>query len=252
MLTPPNRPATRQVQLMITCLCDLFFDDVARAAVEVLESLGCEVEFPEQQTCCGQPAFNAGDWPASRKAVRQAVAAFRGDKPVIVPSASCAAMLFHGAPLAFEHEPDHEEVLQLAGRTWELADFIVHGLGVSSWPGRWPDKVAFHPSCHSRGTASSQAAELLLTSIAGLELVRFGEPEQCCGFGGVFSVGFPHISARMGELKLKYVREAQADCLVSADMGCLMHLGGLLDKERATLPRYHLAQVLRDALGNGA
>lgn len=250
LITHPSRPAGKRVQLMATCLCDAFYDDVARATVEVLEHLGCTVEFPEGQTCCGQPAFNGGDWAASRRVVRHTVKVFAGDLPVIVPSGSCAAMLFHGAPLEFEKEPDAAEIEALGNRTWELADFIVNGLGVKTWPGRYAAKVAFHRSCHSRGTCTGPAATTLFSSIAGLELVTFGEGEQCCGFGGTFSVSFPHVSKGMGTLKLEHIRAAQPDVLVSGDMSCMMHLGGLAQKEGQPIKTQHIAQVLRDALKN--
>ncbi len=241
----------KRVQLMATCICDAFYDDVARATVEVLEHLGCTVEFPEGQTCCGQPAFNGGDWPASRKVVRHTVSTFAGDAPVVVPSGSCAAMMFHGTLLEFEKEPDLPAVKQLAHRTWELADFVVNGLGVKSWPGRFDATIAFHRSCHSRGTGTAAAATALLSSIAGVKLVPVGEGEQCCGFGGTFSVSFPHISSGMGTLKLDHIRAAQPDLLVSADMSCLMHLGGLAEKESKPIKMQHIAQILRDALKNG-
>jgi len=253
MVTPSRQlpGADRRVQLMATCLCDAIYDDVARATVEVLEFLGCTVEFPEAQTCCGQPAFNAGDWPASRQVVRHTVNTFAGEAPVVVPSASCAAMLSHGAQLEFEKETDLPAVRELGRRTWELADFIVHALGVRAWPGRCEAVVAFHRSCHSRGSGAGEAALTLLTSIAGLKVVPVGEAEQCCGFGGTFAVGFPHISAGMGQLKLEHVRAARPDWLVSGDMSCLMHLGGLAEKEGQPLACRHLAQVLRDALRQG-
>jgi L-lactate dehydrogenase complex protein LldE len=233
---------------MATCLCDAFHDGVAAATVEVLEHLGCEVVFPDGQTCCGQPAFNSGDWPSSRKVVRHTAGVFSAPEPVVVPSGSCAAMLFHGAPLEFEHEPDRAAVEAVGRRTWELGDFIVNGLGVRSWPGRFNGSVALHRSCHTRGTASSDAVALLVGSIAGVRLVEFGEGEQCCGFGGTFSVGFPHISAAMGDLKLDHVRAAKPDVLLSGDMGCLMHLGGLASREGVPLRSMHFAQFLRDAL----
>ena len=241
----------RRVQLMATCLCDAFYDDAARATVEVLEHLGCAVEFPAAQTCCGQPAFNGGDWPASRQVVRHTVRAFAGDCPVVVPSGSCAAMMFHGALLEFEKEADLTEVEALGRRTWELADFIVNALGVTAWPGRYDACLAFHRSCHGRGTPSSAAAEQLLGSIAGVSLAAFGEGEQCCGFGGTFSVSFPNISSAMGELKLEHLRAVQPDLLVSGDLGCLMHLGGLAEKDGRPIKTQHLAQVLRDSLKNG-
>lgn len=233
---------------MATCLCDAFYDDVARAAVEVLEFLGCAVEFPDGQTCCGQPAFNGGDWPASRRVVRHAVRAFAGDVPVIVPSASCAAMVCHGAPLAFENESDLGEVGALGRRTWELADFIVHALGVTTWPGRYEARVALHRACHARGTRSGEAMDTLLGSIAGLTVVPVGEGEQCCGFGGTFSVSFPNISSGMGTLKLEHIRAARPDILVSGDMSCLMHLCGLAGKEGEPIKGLHVAQLLRDSL----
>lgn len=251
MSLPRQLPGSApRVQLMATCLCDAFYADAARATVEVLEHLGCTVEFPEAQTCCGQPAFNGGDWAASRKVVRHAVRTFAGDLPVVVPSASCAAMFRHGALLAFEKEPDLPAVQQLAGRTWELADFIVNGLGVTQWPGRCDARLAFHRSCHARGTESGAAALTLLSSLAGASVSPIGEAEQCCGFGGTFSVAFPNVSTRMGALKLEHVRAAQLDVLVGIDMSCLMHLGGLAEKAGRPLVARHLAQVLRDALRN--
>lgn len=235
---------------MATCLCDAFFDDVAIATVQVLRFLGCQVDFPEAQTCCGQPAFNAGDWAASRKVVRHSVETFAGEKEVVVPSGSCAAMVFHGALLEFESEEDLPQVKQLAARTWEVIDYIVNGLGITSWPGEFKARIAFHRSCHSRGTESGPAALKLFESIRGLELVPFGEGEQCCGFGGTFAVSFPNISKAMGELKLQHIVDVQPDYLVSADMGCLMHLGGILDKNETGLPRLHAIQILRNALLN--
>lgn len=249
MLNAERTPITaKRVQLMATCLCDAFYDDVAVATVEVLEHLGVEVVFPEAQTCCGQPAFNGGDWIASRKVVRHTLNVFAGTDPVVVPSGSCAAMLFHGAPLEFEHEPDRPAVEALGRRVWELADFVVNGLGVGTWPGRFDAKIAFHRACHTRGTKSAEAALALLRSIAGVQVTEFGEPEQCCGFGGTFSVTFPNISAAMGTLKLEHVRAVQPDVLVSPDMSCMMHIGGLAAREGKPVKTMHVAQVLRDAL----
>ena len=244
------RPAGKHVQLMATCLCDAFYDDVARATVEVLEYLGCTVEFPAGQTCCGQPAFNGGDWEASRKVVRHTVKTFAGDFPVIVPSGSCAAMMFHGALLEFEKEPDLPAVQAFARRTWELVDFIVNGLGIKTWPGRYDAVVAFHRSCHLRGSQSGEAATTLMSSIAGVTVAPFGEGEQCCGFGGTFSVTFPNISGAMGDLKLDHIRQANPSVLVSADMSCMMHLGGIAEKEGKPIKTQHVVQVLRDALKN--
>ncbi len=247
-IMPPSRTTSKSVQLMATCLCDAFYDKVAMATVRVLEHAGCDIEFPEDQTCCGQPAFNAGDWPASREVVRHTCRVFAGEKPVIVPSGSCAAMMFHGAPLEFEKEQDLADIQRTASRTWELADYLVNGLGINAWPGVFQKRVVFHTSCHSRGTKSGEAALALLRSLSGCEVVEFGEPEQCCGFGGAFSVTFPNISAAMGRLKIDHVEASKPDVLVSADMGCLMHLGGLIGREGRPVQVLHLAEVLAQSL----
>lgn len=246
---PANRPVGKRVLLMGTCLCDAFFDDAAIATVEVLEHLGVTVEYPEDQTCCSQPAFNSGDWKSSRKVARHTAGIFSGDLPVIVPSGSCAAMNFHGNRLQFEEHPD-PAVESLANRTWELIDYIVNGLGVTSWKGRLekPTRIAFHHSCHSRGTQTGASATQLLSSIGNVELISFGQAEQCCGFGGTFSVTFPHISGQMGTLKLDHVLEEKPDLICSADLSCLMHLGGLATIQGRQTPYKHAVQILRDAL----
>jgi L-lactate dehydrogenase complex protein LldE len=248
--TPPNRPVSTSVQLMSTCLCDAFYADVAQATVEVLEYLGCEIELPEGQTCCGQPAFNAGDWDSSRKVIRHTAKVFTGDKPIIVPSGSCAAMVYHGALLAFENESDLPEIQALASRTWELADFIVHGLGITEWLGSYDATLAFHRSCHLRGSQSPAAIATLMDSIDGLTVEPIDQTEQCCGFGGTFAVSFPNISAKMGELKIENLVANKPDVVCSADMGCMMHFGGMMEKQGITTKRLHIAQVLRDALRN--
>jgi L-lactate dehydrogenase complex protein LldE len=242
--------ADRRVQLMATCLCDAFYNDVAQATVQVLEYLDVGVEFPDTQTCCGQPAFNGGDWVASRKVIRHVVKSFKGAVPVIVPSGSCTAMLRHGALLAFEKESDLPAVQALGSRVWELADFVVNELGVKTWPGRYDGALAFHRNCHNRGTESEASSLALLRSIEGVRMVTHDEAEQCCGFGGTFSVSFPNISANIGALKLQHVRAVKPDGLVSGDMSCLMHIGGLAEKEKQPIKTQHISQILRDALKN--
>lgn len=249
-IVPEDRMAYdhRPVQLMITCLCDAFFDEAAKASVEVLEHLGVKVAFPVDQTCCGQPAFNSGDWEAARKVLRHMFSVFDESSLIVVPSGSCASMVFHGAQMAFEGRPEGARARQLARQTWELADFIVNGLGVSAWPGHYDGPVALHHSCHCRGTRSIEAATALLASIEGLELADYGEREQCCGFGGAFSVGFPETSRKVGTLKIRHLLENRPKYLASVDAGCLLHLGGLLDRDGHPLERRHLAEILRDAL----
>lgn len=237
-----------RIAFMATCLCDAFYDGVARAAVEILEYLGCEVVFPPDQTCCGQPALNAGDWDASRQVIRHVEKVFRGSDPIVLPSGSCASMILHGYALAMEKESDRQALASISERTWEICDFIVHGLGCTHWGGRYARRVAFHRSCHTRGGQSAEAAQALLRSIDGLTLTAFGESEQCCGFGGTFSVSFPNVSAAMGRLKLEHMVASQPEELAAVDMACLLHLGGLCERDKRDLPRRHVVEILRDAL----
>ena len=249
MDAPTDRPIAKRVLLMGTCLCDAFYDDTAKATVEILEHLGVTVEFPENQTCCGQPAFNSGDWNSSRKIALHTAKVFAGELPVIVPSGSCAAVHFHGNPLQFEKCPD-PLIDSLAHRTWEVIDFIVNGLGVKTWNGRFdkPTRIAFHRSCHLRGSNTADAVHTLLRSIENAEVIPFGQSEQCCGFGGTFSVTFPHISAQMGLLKLDHILEQSPDILASADMSCLMHINGLATRQGRAIRHQHVIQILRDTL----
>lgn len=240
----------RPVQFMVTCLCDSFFDEAAKASVEILESLGVEISFPPDQTCCGQPSFNAGDWDATRRVIRNMIKAFDAESLIVVPSGSCTSMILHGAQMAFEGYPEQERVRMLARQTWELTDFIVSGLGVKTWPGHHDGPIALHESCHGRGTQSINAAKQLLGSIEGVELVDYGEREQCCGFGGAFSVSFPETSKKVGWLKVRHLLENKPKYLASLDTGCLLHLGGLLDRDGVSVERRHVAEILRDALQN--
>ncbi len=249
MSVPVSDSADKRVLLMGTCLCDAFYDDVARATVEVLEHLGYTVDYPADQTCCGQPAFNSGDWAASRKVALHTARVFAEELPVIVPSGSCAAMNRHGNLLQFGKHPD-PLVDSLARRSWEVIEFIFNGVGVKSWPGSFKEKtrIAFHRSCHCRGTDTGRAVRTLLASIGNAEVVPFGQPEQCCGFGGTFSVVFPHVSGEMGTLKLDHILAAEPDLLCGVDMSCLMHLSGLAAAQGRSLPYRHAIQILRDTL----
>jgi L-lactate dehydrogenase complex protein LldE len=159
-------------------------------------------------------------------------------------------MMFHGAPMEFEKERDLNQIEGVAERTWELADFLVNGLGVARWQGRFPYRIAFHTSCHSRGTKSGAAALALLTSLEGCEVLPFGDAEQCCGFGGAFSVTFPNISTAMGQLKIEHLEAVSPDYVVSADPGCILHLSGLINRQKRPLKVLHLAEVLAASLGN--
>jgi len=247
-----NRPTLsrppEKVFFMMTCPCDSFFNQAAQATVEVLEQLGIEVVIPENQTCSEQPAFHREDWKARRAVVRHMETVFAGTDPIILPSGSCAAMLFHGVPLEFEKERDLAAIKSMSHRTWEIFDFLYHGLRIHQWTGTLARKVAIHSFCHTRGTGTTQAIRALLGSIKDLDILDFASPEQCCEFGRAFSVSYPDVSCKMDCLKIDTVLEKKPDLLVSDDMGCLMHLQGLVEKEGKTLPICHAIEILRDTM----
>lgn len=231
-----------KVQLQLTCLCDAFYGEVGVAAVRILEHAGCEVVFPGDQTCCGQPPFNAGDWDAARAVARHARNVFEPSIPIVCASSSCTAMLREGFPLLFPDE-DHPQA-------YELSEFLLSVLGVAEWPRHPnPPRIAFHRSCHGRGIHLGDSAEKLL-SLAGIECVPFAQAEQCCGFGGAFSATHPKVSSDIGLEKLRCIEQAGVGGFASGDMGCLAHLNGLIERGKRPLKTQHYAELLAEALGS--
>lgn len=253
-MTPPsNRAKDTTVNFMATCLCDAIFADAAISSVKILEKFGCKVLFPEAQTCCGQPAFNSGDFPSARKVIMHTIDAFSGnDFPVIVPSGSCAAMLFESSLIAFKDadKATFAKVEAFARRVWELNDFLVNALGVEKIGGKLKAKVAVHNSCHTKGTGTPAAMLKLLKSIDGIEIAEFNS-DGCCGFGGTFSVVFPQISEEMGVKKVKNVLACNPDIITAADTSCLLHQKGIADRLGLNYPAQHVCQVYAKALENG-
>jgi L-lactate dehydrogenase complex protein LldE len=234
-----------QVQLFATCLIDSLFPAVGEAVVAVLRACQVQVEFPFAQTCCGQPAFNAGDWSGARKMARKTLEVLEVSRdPVIIPSGSCAHMIRHGYPQLFADDPTWlARAERLAARTYELSQFLVDILGVQGWEGVPGARLAYHPSCHLlRGMGIEHQPLQLLESIQGMEVARL-EPE-CCGFGGVFSVDQAELSAEMLARKLRAIERAQAERIVGCDVSCLMHIEGGLRKQGSPVRCAHLAQVL--------
>ncbi len=251
---PPDRIKGRRVNFMATCLCDSIFDDAAECAVNVLKKYGAKVDFPPNQTCCGQPAFNSGDFASARKVLLSTMDAFSGNSnPIVVPSASCAAMLFHSSKIAFRDSDKRtrERVDEFAKRVWEFCDYLVSVLGVRKIDGNLCAKIAIHNSCHGRGTDTPAALKKLIVSIDGTEIVEFKNSDSCCGFGGTFSVVFPQISSELGLAKVRSVSEANPDIVVAADTSCLLHQKGIADKNGIDYPAMHAAQVFWQAIKNG-
>ncbi|MBM3153022.1 MAG: (Fe-S)-binding protein [Chloroflexi bacterium] len=238
---------TECVQLFATCLVDTFFPETGEALVHVLNRLGLRVDFPSAQTCCGQPAFNAGLRIEARPLAEHTIRTFeRTVGPVIVPSGSCAAMVRHGYLELFKHDPAWLPRAQaLAMRTYEFTEFLVDVLGVTDVGARWPGRLAYHPSCHLlRGLGVDRQPRLLLSHVKDAELVELPEREDCCGFGGVFSLEHPELSAEFLKRKIANFEKTAAPTLVVADTGCRMHIAGGLARQGKGQRVIHIAEVL--------
>ena len=234
-----------RVQLFVTCLVDTFFPEVGEAVVTVLNQAGVGVEFPQAQTCCGQPAFNAGFQPEAKRMARYTIELLeKVEGPVVIPSGSCAAMLIHGYPELFKDDPDwRPRARKLAARTFEFSQYLVDELEMTEFNATYQSAVAYHPSCHLlRGLGVDQQPKQLLSSIDGLQLDHLSD--ECCGFGGIFSIDHAGISTELLQRRLEQISKTNADTVVACDVGCLMHLEGGLRKQDSDVRCMHLAQIL--------
>ncbi len=233
-----------KIQLMVTCLIDSIFPLVGEAVVDVLERAGLEVAYPAGQTCCGQPAFNAGYWEDARAMALHTLDVFESkDGPVIIPSGSCADMVKHRYLELFRGDtPNLARARALSERTFELSQFLVDVVGLTTWDAKNPQTLAYHPSCHLlRGMGVDRQPKQLLRA-SGADLVEL-EPE-CCGFGGVFSVDYATISAEMLKNKIAAIQESGVQTVVAGDVSCLMHIEGGLRRAGLPVRCAHVAQVL--------
>lgn len=234
------------VGLFVTCLVDLVRPQVGFAAVKLLEQAGCEVHVPAAQTCCGQPAWNAGDNGNAAAIARNVVDAFEGFDYVVAPSGSCAGMLRRHYPEALKDDPRYAaRARALAERSHELISFIVRVRGMASVTARCPKSFCYHDSCSSlREMGVRDEPRALLASVEGLERRELSDPEICCGFGGLFSVKYPEISERMADDKLADAKATGASMLVGGDLGCLLHLAGRARRKGIDLEIRHAAEIL--------
>lgn len=232
--------------LFITCLVDQFHPEVGLAMVRVLERLGITCEFPAGQTCCGQPAFNAGCPDEARLVARQLIRAFRDAELIVAPSGSCVAFVKQHLPGLFEPgSREHLDAMAIARRVYEFSQFVVRVLGKDEVGAVFPHRVTCHDSCHLlRELGVKDEPRRLLARVRGLELVEMPASDTCCGFGGVFSVNQPEISAAMGAGKLENIRRSGAEYLVACDTGCLMRMRGVISRRGIGVKAVHLAEVL--------
>ena len=234
-------------QLFVTCLVDAFAPQVGDAVVDLLEHLDIPVEFPEDQTCCGQPAFNAG---FHREARRMAVHTIRvldaTEGPIVVPSGSCADMIIHHIPeLVGDDAPLHEAAARVAARTRELTTYLVEDLGVEHTGATGDGTCTVHHSCHGlRNLGIKDQPEHLIDAVDGLERVELEDATECCGFGGLFALEMPDVSAAMLSKKLDAIEATGADIVVGGDISCLMHIAGGLHRRGSTVEARHIAEIL--------
>jgi L-lactate dehydrogenase complex protein LldE len=218
-----------RVSLFVTCFNDTLFPQTGRAVVRLLERLGCEVDFPLEQTCCGQMHMNSGHAREGTALARRFARVFRDAELVVTPSASCAGMLRQ----------------QVGAGVYELSEFLVDRLGVEDVGAYFPHRVTFHPTCHSlRELAVGDRPLRLLRAVSGIELVELPEAAECCGFGGTFAVKNAEVSSAMLADKVRAVLDTRAEVVCAADNSCLMHIGGALSRQRTGVRAVHLAEVL--------
>ncbi len=241
--------ASKSVQLFHTCLVNEIEPDVGMAVVHVLERAGVVVNVPPDQTCCGQPAYNAGFNDEARQVARHALQIFSQTRgPIVIPSGSCADMIVHQYAVLFQDDPHLLETARtVAKRCREFSQFLGE-IAPGGVAGQLPATVAYHPSCHLlRGLGVKREPAALIAGVAGARQVEVRDQEECCGFGGLFSVKNAEISSAMLERKLEALEASGAERVVSCDLGCLLHLGGGLHRRGSRIRAQHLAQFLDEA-----
>lgn len=235
-----------KASLFVTCIVDQFYPAVGESAVKVLRRLGVEVDFPQGQTCCGQPAFNSGFFSQAKPMADRFLDLFEDSEYVVIPSGSCGSMLKLFTPGLFDNGSEMARRAQaLSERTYEFSQFLVNVLGVVDVGARYYGKVTYHASCHLiRELKATSESESLIKGVRGLQFVEMEGSTDCCGFGGTFAVKYPEISNAIMEEKIRRIQATGADLLVAGDSGCLMHMGGALSRNNIKVTTMHLAQLL--------
>jgi len=240
--------ARTRAALMITCLGDMLYPEVGVAIVRLLRTLDVDVEFPKGQTCCGLPLFNSGYHTEARAVAGRLVELFAEAPYVVVPSGSCAWMVKHEVPGLLKDTPSAERAQALAAKTYELSQFLVRVLGTRRFTSRIQGRVTYHDSCHLlRGLHESASPREILRNLEGVELVELPGHDECCGFGGSFSVRLPEVSSAILDKKLANVEATGATCVVACDAGCLMQMSGGLTRRNSPVRAVHLAELIEGA-----
>ena len=233
------------VHVFIPCFIDQLYPDAGFNTIKVLEKVGCTVHYNPKQTCCGQPAFNAGYWGEAKEVCNKFIDDFHDAETIVIPSASCAGFVKNYYSKIYDNAPNQKDIKQFQVKVFELSDFLVNQLKIDDVGAIFNGKVAYHDSCAALRECNLRTEpKLLLSKVKGLELLEIKDHETCCGFGGTFSVKFEGISTAMGEQKVKNIVDTNADYLVSTDLSCLMHLDGIIQKKGRSIKSMHLADIL--------
>ena len=248
MTTPSARATDLKVALFATCFNDTMWPETPKATVRLLERLGCRVEFPLEQTCCGQLLTNTGYAADAVPLVRRFVDVFEDYDAVVAPSGSCVGSVREQHPTIAENGGDEalaHRVAQMGPRVYELSEFLVDVLGVTDVGAYFPHRVTYHPTCHSlRMLRVGDRPLQLLRAVRGIDLVELPGADECCGFGGTFAMKNADVSIAMGADKARHIVETGAEVVVAGDNSCLAHIGGLLGRQRSGVRRMHLAEIL--------
>jgi len=245
----------KKVSLFVTCLVDQFYPEIGEATVKLLRHLEFEVDFPGEQTCCGQVALNGGYHSHAVAVARRFVEVFRDSDVIVAPSGSCVTTVFTHYPELLRESPElKDEVESLRNRTFELSQYLVDVMGVENIGSTLPQptRVAYHDCCHAlRDLGVARQPRQLLQAVDGLELVEMTDSTNCCGFGGTFSVKYPEISMAILNEKLGHVESSGADVLTAVDASCLMHMGGAMRRQSMKARPMHIAELLASGLPGG-
>jgi L-lactate dehydrogenase complex protein LldE len=249
---PRESPVGKKVSLFVTCMVDMLYPDTGWAVVNLLEHLGIEVDFPMNQTCCGQPAFNGGHRPEAKQVAVQFLKAFKDAQVIVAPSGSCVAMVRDEYPVLFADDPQWRETAErLAGMTWEFTEYLVDGLGITDLHLRLPEPqtFAFHDSCHGlRMLGLRDQGRALIGKMENASIDEMMESDVCCGFGGLFAVKMADVSGAMLERKLGHIEGCGAATVLCGDVSCMTHINGGLARHKSGKRIRHIAEALAEGL----
>ncbi|PAF41610.1 (Fe-S)-binding protein [Helicobacter sp. 11S03491-1] len=239
-----------KVYFFATCLGGVAYSNTCVNAIKLLQKEGIEVIFKKDQTCCGQPSYNSGYYDESAEVVLYNVELFKGDYPIIVPSGSCAGMMKHDYLELFEGKSEYQRIRQFSSRIFELSEFLDKKLGVRYQDYGEPVRITWHSNCHALRVAKIvDSSKALLRSLKNVELIELEREEECCGFGGTFSVKEPEISKAMVSEKIADIQSRNVEYLVAGDGGCLLNISGAMEKMNSKIKTIHLYDFLAQRIG---